>query len=153
MTLVVRNTRVRARTFLIFGTVIFLCLTTHALSESDGDTAAPGGTIQLPKTGQTECWDTNGNLIPCTGTGQDGEIQAGVAWPDPRFTVTYCDASGPCSDQGVDCDGNDSTDVITDNLTGLMWARDGMGIFPGKLPLISQKASPFAATATGDCQT
>jgi hypothetical protein len=128
MTLVVMNTMVRAKTFLMFCTVIFLCLTTQALSESSG-------TIQLSKTGQTECWDTDGSPIACVGTGQDGEIQAGVAWPEPRFTVTYCDASGPCSDQGVDCDGDESTDVITDNLTGLMWARDGMGIFPWKTAL------------------
>ena len=34
------------------------------------------GTIQLPKTGQTKCYDTAGNQIPCAGTGQDGEIQS-----------------------------------------------------------------------------
>ena len=45
------------------------------------------GTIQLPKTGQTHCYDTAGNPIACAGTGQDGEIQAGVAWPTPRFAV------------------------------------------------------------------
>ena len=60
--------------------------------------------ISLPKTGQTKCYDTLGNEIPCSGTGQDGEIQAGVAWPDPRFSV-----SGDC---------------VTDNLTGLMWTKD-----------------------------
>lgn len=40
----------------------------------------------VPKTGQTTCYDANGSVIPCAGTGQDGDIQAGVAWPDPRFT-------------------------------------------------------------------
>src|SRR3989304_4795284 len=55
----------------------------------------------LPRTGQTTCYDTAGAVIPCAGTGQDGEIQAGVPWPDPRFTT-----SGDC---------------VTDNLTGLMW--------------------------------
>jgi len=63
------------------------------------------GTIQLPKTGQTKCYDSDGNEIMCAGTGQDGEIQAGVAWPDPRFT-----------------DNSDGT--MTDNLTGLMWTKD-----------------------------
>jgi hypothetical protein len=63
------------------------------------------GTINLPKTGQTKCWDTNGTEISCAGTGQDGELQAGVAWPDPRFT-----------------DNGDGT--MIDNLTGLMWARN-----------------------------
>jgi len=64
------------------------------------------GTVNLPKTGQTKCWDTNGIEIPCTGTGQDGEIQGGVAWPEPRFT-----------------DNGDGT--MTDNLTDLMWTKDG----------------------------
>jgi len=63
------------------------------------------GTVELPKTGQTKCYDTAGNAILCPGTGQDGEIQAGVAWPDPRFT-----------------DNNDGT--MTDNLTGLMWTKN-----------------------------
>jgi len=61
--------------------------------------------ISLPKTGQKKCYDTSGNEIPCSGTGQDGEIQAGVAWPSPRFT-----------------DHGDGT--VTDNLTGLMWTKD-----------------------------
>ncbi len=64
------------------------------------------GTVALPKTGQTTCYDTDGNVISCTGTGQDGAIQAGVEWPDPRFT-----------------DNGDGT--ITDNLTGLMWLKSG----------------------------
>lgn len=32
---------------------------------------------RFPATGQTTCWDTNGNVIACSGTGQDGQIQAG----------------------------------------------------------------------------
>jgi photosystem II stability/assembly factor-like uncharacterized protein len=60
---------------------------------------------QLPKTGQTLCFDTNGIQIDCSGTGQDGELQQGVPWPDPRFT-----------------DNLDGT--ITDNLTGLVWLKD-----------------------------
>jgi len=63
------------------------------------------GTIQLPQTGQTKCYDSAGTEITCAGTGQDGDIQAGVAWPNPRFTV-----NGDC---------------VTDNLTGLMWAKNG----------------------------
>ncbi|HZX48578.1 MAG TPA: DUF1566 domain-containing protein [Nitrospirota bacterium] len=60
--------------------------------------------IQLPKTGQTTCYNSSGTVITCTGTGQDGEIQAGAAWPSPRYTV-----SGDC---------------VTDNLTGLMWTKN-----------------------------
>ena len=63
------------------------------------------GTVDLPKTGQITCYDAGGAVIPCRGTGQDGEIVAGVAWPDPRFT-----------------DNGDGT--VTDNLTGLMWLKD-----------------------------
>jgi hypothetical protein len=29
-------------------------------------------------TGQTSCWNTAGTLIPCAGTGHDGDVQAGV---------------------------------------------------------------------------
>ncbi len=64
------------------------------------------GAIELPKTGQTTCYDTDGNSISCTGTGQDGELQHGAAWPDPRFH-----------------DNGDGT--VTDKLTGLIWTRDG----------------------------
>jgi len=62
--------------------------------------------IKLPKTGQTKCYDANGDIISCTNTGQDGEIQAGVAWPEPRFQ-----------------DNGDQT--VTDKLTGLTWTKDG----------------------------
>jgi len=34
------------------------------------------GTINLPKTGQTKCYDTAGDEIPFPGTGQDGANQA-----------------------------------------------------------------------------
>jgi uncharacterized repeat protein (TIGR02543 family) len=69
--------------------------------------SAPGhsGVIVLPQTGQTLCYDSLGDIIPCLGTGQDGDILAGVAWPDPRFEIV-----------NLAC--------IVDNLTGLMWARD-----------------------------
>ena len=59
---------------------------------------------ELPRTGQSSCY-ANGVNVDCAGTGQDGELQAGAAWPDPRFT-----------DQG---DG-----TVIDNLTGLVWAKD-----------------------------
>jgi hypothetical protein len=67
----------------------------------------PGGTsvIFLPKTGQTACYDLYGS-IPCGGTGQDGDIQSGVAWPTPRFI-------------------DNGNGTVTDNLTGLVWTKDG----------------------------
>jgi hypothetical protein len=65
------------------------------------------GTIQLPSTGQTKCYRgvSPYDEIACSGTGQDGEIRAGVLWSSQRFTV-----SGDC---------------VTDNLTGLMWPKNG----------------------------
>jgi hypothetical protein len=66
---------------------------------------ASAGVIQLPQTGQTKCYNTAGAEISCAGTGQDGNLRTGVVWPNPRFS-----ASGNC---------------VTDNLTGLMWSRDG----------------------------
>jgi Protein of unknown function (DUF1566) len=68
---------------------------------------APAGIIALPKTGQTTCSDAAGAAIACAGTGQDGELQTGVAEPSPRFVV-----------------GTGATlDCVTDNLTGLMWVK------------------------------
>ena len=64
-----------------------------------------GERAPVPKTGQTICYDAGGTAISCTGTGQDGEYQRGVAWPAPRFT-----------------DNDDGT--VTDNLTGLIWLKD-----------------------------
>lgn len=72
------------------------------------------GTVNLPKTGQTKCYDAiDGSLIDCEGTGQDGDIQAGIEWPQPRFS-----------------DNGDGT--LTDNLTGLMWLKDGACLGPMK---------------------
>jgi len=64
------------------------------------------GPAPLWVTGQTLCYDATGATITCLGTGQDGDIQAGVAWPVPRFEITG--TADAC---------------VFDNLTGLMWAR------------------------------
>ena len=58
----------------------------------------------LHQTGQTKCYDASGVEIACTGTGQDGELLAGVAWPVPRFDLV-----------GM---------TMTDKLTGLIWSVD-----------------------------
>lgn len=62
-------------------------------------TTLPG--LRIAKTGQAICYDATGSVIGCAGTGQDGELQQGVA-------RTYSDA------------GNGT---ITDNLTGLTWEK------------------------------
>lgn len=83
------------------GLVISVCL----LSFYSIAGAAPA---EVPQTGQTICYDstsTTNNIIPCAGSGQDGEIQAGVSQPGSRFT-----------------DRDDGT--VIDNLTGLIWLKD-----------------------------
>ncbi|MEW6584165.1 MAG: DUF1566 domain-containing protein [Nitrospirota bacterium] len=57
----------------------------------------------IPVTGQRQCYDAKGKVIPCTGSRQDGEFQFGQPWPEKRFEV----------------EGN----AVTDNLTGLCWLR------------------------------
>ena len=67
------------------------------------------GLIDLPRTGQTGCYDAKGKEVGCRCTGQDGDVEAGVAWPNPRFTAG--------ADREADC--------MKDNLTGLMWPKNG----------------------------
>lgn len=54
-----------------------------------------------PATGQTTCWDSAGNAIPCAGTGQDGDVLAGAP-------LAFAD-------------NGDGT--ISDLNTGLMWEK------------------------------
>jgi hypothetical protein len=54
--------------------------------------AAPA---DLPKTGQTTSYST----------GDDGDLERGVAWPSPRFT-------------------DNGNGTVKDNLTGLIWLKD-----------------------------
>jgi hypothetical protein len=64
----------------------------------------PRPTARVLKTGQTHCWGGPfplTPLIPCAGTGQDGDLQTGAA---RSYT-----------------DNGDGT--ITDNTTGLMWEK------------------------------
>lgn len=61
------------------------------------------GNSILPVTGQSQCFDNQGNSIVCSGTGQDGELQMGCVWPQPRFM--------------------EKSGTIYDGLTGLGWAN------------------------------
>ena len=78
------------------------------------------GIVQLPQTGQSECYNAKGAVTSCTDTGQDGDLRVGGIWPYHRFT--------PNAD-----------DTITDNLTGLVWAKDA--------------TTPKFNTCTGDAMT
>jgi hypothetical protein len=61
--------------------------------------------LNPPRTGQTTCYDWDGSIIGCIGTGQDGDWQMGTPWPTPRFT-----------------DNGDGT--VTDNQTQLVWLKN-----------------------------
>jgi hypothetical protein len=92
-------------------------------------TGLQAAAIQVHKTGQTSCWDDSGNVITCAGTGQDGEKQAGAAWPSQRFL-----------------DRGDGT--ILDNFTGLIWLKNAncQGIMGWQ-----QALSASNAMASGSC--
>ena len=59
------------------------------------DPCPPDGPAPVPRTGQ----------ITQYAPGDDGELQKGVPWPNPRFT-------------------DNGNETVTDNLTGLMWLKD-----------------------------
>jgi len=69
-----------------------------ALSGSPNPPCPPSA---FPATGQTTCWNGAGTVVPCGGTGEDGEFQAGA-------TLSYTDLG----------DG-----TIKDNNTGLIWEK------------------------------
>jgi len=85
-----------------FRLLAMMTLAISALAAAASQAQAPA---PVPKTGQKYCVDAVGMQIPCAGTGQDGDLRPGVAWPEPRFT-----------------DNLDGT--VTDNLTGLVWLRN-----------------------------
>lgn len=88
----------------------------------------------VPKTGQTQCWNSDGDIIACSGTGQDGEYQIGTSpawmpsypyyWHFDSPAITLLSASTPPQSRiGVRfTDNGDGT--VTDNLTGLIWLKN-----------------------------
>jgi hypothetical protein len=67
----------------------------HSHPQTDAGGKGLKITAPVPQTGQTTSY----------GTGDDGALEKGLPWPDPRFT-----------------DNGDGT--VTDNLTGLIWLKD-----------------------------
>ncbi len=55
-------------------------------------------------TGQKQCYNEQGARISCQGSGQDGDLQIGALWPEPRFAA--------------------SSETVLDQLAGLVWSRD-----------------------------
>lgn len=71
-----------------------------------------GYSAPVERTGQTQCykyegatWVLDAGCATNTPANQDGKLQKGVAWPNPRFTKS----------------GNGT---VTDNLTGLIWLEN-----------------------------
>jgi len=81
------NGRILSRLFMLFS-LLFLWTVQGAMGQ---------GTISLPWTGQDKCYNTSGTQISCAGTRQDGDLQIGVDWPDPQFTV-----NGECVTDNTD---------------------------------------------------
>jgi hypothetical protein len=65
-------------------------------NEITGTASGGGSSAAVAKTGQTRSYET----------GDDGNLQKGVTWPNPRFTD------------------NNSDGTVTDNLTGLIWLKN-----------------------------
>ncbi|MCP4202661.1 MAG: DUF1566 domain-containing protein [bacterium] len=90
-----------------------------SLVPAGGGIEFPDGSVQttaargrrparVPRTGQTSCYDVLGAIVGCApwiGLGQDGALQLGVTWPNPRFTKN-----------------GDGT--VTDNVTRLIWLEN-----------------------------
>ena len=84
---------------------VMVCFAIMAISSNCVLADDDCGPAPVAKTGQTTCYDLSNNVIDCPDTGHDGDIQAGVAWPEPRFT-------------------DNENGTVTDNLTGLIWLKD-----------------------------
>jgi hypothetical protein len=82
---------------ILFSTTLLLSVATLAMADD--------AISKLPQTGQTLCYDASGKIITCSGTGQAGELQTGVAWPKPRFV-------------------DNANGTVSDNLTGLVWLKN-----------------------------
>lgn len=86
----------------------------------DKPTTPDTGSLRAPITGQTQSYAER----------DDGDLQKGMAWPDPRFT-----------------DNGDGT--VTDHLTGLIWLKDA-DCFGQKDGGAAAEAAA-AALKDGDC--
>jgi hypothetical protein len=76
--------------------------------------------IVLMKTDQVDCFDVDGRVITCQGSGQDGELGTGGLWSQERFEA----GSG----------------TVNDRISGLMWAGDGS---PGGFPMTWREAQQY----------
>ena len=86
------------RILLIFLLLVLTLVAWTAVCADDNFYVVPamkGNYAPVPKTGQTQGY----------AAGDDGALQKGVAWPNPRFT-------------------DNQNGTVTDNLTGLIWLKN-----------------------------
>jgi hypothetical protein len=82
------------------------------------------------KTGQTSCWDIDGNSISCAGTGKDGEHKYGINPPlTPTDGTTGAYNTPALTNSPRFTDNGDGT--VTDNQTSLIWLKNA-NCFGGK---------------------
>lgn len=96
-------------------------------TETSATTSASGGgtTVAaslIPKTGQTESY----------AAGDDGALQKGVAWPNPRFT-------------------DNANGTATDNLTGLIWLKEPSCIYERRWDIALDYVNTFKSLPNGFC--
>jgi len=90
------------------------CYLATTLTAVDADLEAANILKNVTIFGITGTATTTSTAVPQTGqktsytANDDGAYKKGMAWPSPRFTVGT----------------NDAVNCVTDNLTGLVWARN-----------------------------
>jgi hypothetical protein len=81
-------------------------------------------------TGLTRCYNQDGELIDCQGSGQDAEFLAGIDWPLERFEAT-------------------GDNLVQDRATGLIWTKNSC---PSDFPLSWQEALDFVEQMNKEAQ-
>jgi hypothetical protein len=121
------NVMKRIVTIFVFVLGVILFLTPYAMAQDKvvviplfGGDATGGPPAVVEKSGVTTS----------DATGDDGDLQKGVAWPSPRFT-----------------DNEDGT--VKDNLTGLIWLKDAN--CPGETKDWSDALTYCNSLASGSC--
>lgn len=75
-------------------------INTNSTSSDSSSSSSTSTAFNLPDTGQSGCYDSNGTSISCAGSGQDASYS--------RHPLSYT---------------NNGDGTVTDNVTGLMWQQ------------------------------
>ncbi len=81
-------------------------------------------------TGLTQCYNENGDVIACRGSGQDAEFLTGIDWSAERFAIT-------------------DDHLVLDRATGLTWTRNSC---PSEFPLSWQEGLDFVEQMNMDAR-